>query len=67
MSLWARSSIMWLILLVAMMGNGVFRGLVLQPLLGEHVARQVASLSGMGIVLALTAPSCGDACGRSFS
>jgi hypothetical protein len=47
---------MWLVLLVAMMGNGLFRGLVLQPRLGEHVARQVASLLGMCIILAVTAP-----------
>jgi hypothetical protein len=29
---------------------------VLQPRLGEHVARQVASLLGMCIILAVTAP-----------
>lgn len=56
MSLWAKSLVMWLALLVAMMANGFFRGLVLQPRLGEHVARQVASLLGVLIVLALTAP-----------
>jgi len=47
---------MWLVLLLAMMGNGFFRGLVLQPRLGEHVARQVASLVGVCIILALTGP-----------
>jgi hypothetical protein len=47
---------MWLVLLVAMMANGFIRGFVLQPRLGEDVARQVASLVGVGIVLALTGP-----------
>ena len=56
MSLLARSLVMWLVLLVAMMGNGFFRGLVLQPRLGEDVARQAASLLGMCIILALTGP-----------
>ena len=56
MSLLAKSLVMWLVLLMAMMCNGLFRGLVLQPRLGEHVARQVASLLGICIILALTAP-----------
>ncbi len=56
MSLWAKSLAMWLVLLVAMMGNGFFRGLVLQPRLGEDAARQLASLLGMGIIVAIAAP-----------
>lgn len=56
MSLWAKSLVMWLALLVAMMANGFFRGLVLQPRLGEDAARQLASLLGMFIVFALTGP-----------
>lgn len=56
MSLLAKSLVMWLALLLAMMGNGFFRALVLQPRLGEDVARQVASLLGMCIILAVTAP-----------
>jgi hypothetical protein len=55
-SLWLKASIMWLVLLVAMMGNGLFRGLVLEPRLGEDVARQVASLLGVCILFALTGP-----------
>jgi len=55
-SLWAKSLAMWLVLLVAMMGNGFSRGLVLEPRLGEQVARQVASLLGVCIILALTGP-----------
>lgn len=56
MSLPARSLLMWLVLLAAMMGNGIFRVLVLQPRLGEDLARQVACVLGMGIILALTVP-----------
>lgn len=56
MSLLAKSLVMWLVLLLAMMANGFFRGLVLQPGLGEHVARQVASVLGVCIILAITAP-----------
>jgi hypothetical protein len=55
-SFWAKSLVMWLVLLLAMMGNGFFRGLVLQPRLGEDVARQVASLLGVCIIVALTGP-----------
>ena len=56
MSLLVKSLIMWIALLMAMMCNGFFRGLVLQPRLGEDVARQVASLLGVCIILAITAP-----------
>jgi hypothetical protein len=45
---------MWFVLLVAMMANGAFRAGVLQPSFGEDLARQLACLSGIGIVLALT-------------
>lgn len=37
-----------------MMGNGVLRILVLQPVLGEDLARQAACLSGIFIILGLT-------------
>lgn len=56
MSLLAKSLVMWFVLLVAMMGNGIFRVLVLQPRLDEDVARQLACLSGMAVILALSAP-----------
>lgn len=56
MSLPTRSLLMWLVLLLAMMGNGTLRVLVLQPRLGEDLARQVACLSGVGILLVLTVP-----------
>jgi len=56
MSLTAKSLRMWLVLLAAMMGNGTFQVLVLQPWLGEDLARQVARVLGIGILLALTAP-----------
>jgi hypothetical protein len=49
-----QSLVMWLILAVAMFANGTFRVLVLQPRLGEGLARQVATVSGIAIVLALT-------------
>ena len=38
-----------------MMGNGVFRVLVLQPRLGEAGARQASCLMGITIILLLTA------------
>jgi hypothetical protein len=50
------SLLMWLILAVAMFANGTFRVLVLQPRLGEGLARQLATVSGIGIVVALTLP-----------
>lgn len=56
MPLGAKALLMWLALLVAMMGNGAFRVLVLQPRLGEDLARQLACLTGIAIILALTAP-----------
>jgi hypothetical protein len=50
------SLLMWWILAVAMFTNGAVRVLVLQPRLGESLARQVATVSGIVIVLALTLP-----------
>jgi hypothetical protein len=47
---------MWLLLLVVMMGNGTVRVLVLQPRLGEAVARQVATLAAIVLVIALSLP-----------
>jgi hypothetical protein len=60
-SLLVPALIMWLVLLAAMMVNGTLRVLVLQPRLGEDLARQVACLSGIGILLALTVPFVGAA------
>jgi len=41
----------WLALFVVMFANGAFRVFVLQPRLGEDRARQVASLTGVVLVL----------------
>jgi hypothetical protein len=54
MSLLARAVSMWLLLLVVMMGNGTLRVLVLQPRLGEETARQLATVTGILLVLALS-------------
>jgi hypothetical protein len=51
MSLGVKAVIAWLILFVVMFTNGTVRVLVLQPRLGEDHARQVASLTGVGLVL----------------
>jgi len=50
-----KALLMWLVLLIAMVGNGVFRVLVLQPRLGEAGARQASCLIGITIILLLTA------------
>lgn len=55
MSLLVKSLAMWLVLLVAMTGNGFFRVLVLQPRLGEPAARQAASALAVVIVITLSA------------
>jgi hypothetical protein len=55
MPLAARAVLAWLGLLVFMFVNGTVRVLVLQPRLGEEAARQVASLTGLAIVLAASA------------
>lgn len=55
MSLPTKSAMMWLLLLAAMTANGFFRVLVLQPRLGEHQARQLASVLGVCIILTLAA------------
>lgn len=44
----------WLLLLVIMFTNGIVRVAVLQPSLGEGVARQVASLIGVTLVAAFS-------------
>lgn len=41
----------WLLLFAVMFANGAIRVLTLQPPLGEDRARQVASLSGVALVL----------------
>ncbi len=53
MSLPSRALLLWIVMLVAMTGNGFVRVLVLQPRLGEQRARQAASVLGIVIVLAL--------------
>jgi hypothetical protein len=45
---------MWIVLLVAMFCNGTLRVLALQPFLGEDMARQWASLSGVCVIGALS-------------
>lgn len=54
MPLAARAALTWLGLLVVMFANGALRVLVLQPRLGEDAARQVASLTGLAIVLGVS-------------
>jgi len=54
LSLVARAAVTWLALLAAMFANGTMRVLLLQPRLGEDLARQVASLTGVGIVLGVS-------------
>ncbi len=44
----------WLVLLVIMFTNGIVRVAVLQPRLGEDVARRTASLIGVGLVAAFS-------------
>ena len=51
MTLSAKAGVAWLILCVVMFANGAVRALVLQPRLGEDLARQVASLTGVLFVL----------------
>lgn len=49
-SLLVPAALGWLLLAVVMFANGTVRALVLQPRLGEHLARQVATGSGVLIV-----------------
>jgi hypothetical protein len=56
MNLPAKALAMWLLLLVVMMLNGALRVLLLQPRFGEEAARQLATLSGIVLVLALSRP-----------
>ena len=51
MTIPAKATLGWLLLFVVMFANGAIRVLVLQPQLGEDRARQVASLSGVPLVL----------------
>jgi hypothetical protein len=47
-----KALVLWAVLAVAMFANGTLRVLVLQPHLGERLARQVATGSGVIIVFA---------------
>jgi hypothetical protein len=51
MTLGGKAAVTWLILCVVMFTNGAIRALLLQPRLGEDLARQVASLTGVLFVL----------------
>jgi hypothetical protein len=48
-----KATLMWVVLLVVMVGNGILRVSVLEPRLGESAARQVASLLGIVVILAM--------------
>jgi hypothetical protein len=54
MTIPAKATLAWLLLFVVMFANGAIRVLVLQPQLGEALARQLASLSGVALVLLLS-------------
>jgi hypothetical protein len=51
MTIVSKAVLGWLLLFVVMFANGAIRVLVLQPPLGEDRARQLASLSGLALVL----------------
>jgi len=51
MTIPSRAALGWLFLFVVMFANGAIRVLVLQPQFGEDRARQLASLSGVALVL----------------
>ena len=51
MTLATKTALGWLLLFVVMFANGAIRVVMLQPQLGEDRARQVASLSGVALVL----------------
>ncbi len=51
MTIPAKATLAWLLLFAVMFANGALRVSVLQPQLGEDLARQVASLSGVVLVL----------------
>jgi hypothetical protein len=53
MRFYAKAAVAWALLATVMVANGFFRGLVLEPFLGHHVARQVASVIGACIVVAV--------------
>ena len=53
MRFWLEAAAAWLAILAAMTVNGLLRGVVLVPQLGEHHARQVSSILGACIVLTL--------------
>jgi hypothetical protein len=46
-----KAAVAWLALFALMFANGALRVLVLEPRLGEDRARQLASLSGLALVL----------------
>jgi hypothetical protein len=50
-NLGAKAMVAWLVLFVVMFANGAARVIVLQPRLGEDRARQLASLTGLSLVL----------------
>jgi hypothetical protein len=51
MTIAPKAALGWLLLFMVMFANGTIRVVMLQPQLGEDCARQVASLSGVALVL----------------
>lgn len=54
MSVSAKAIVAWFAMFALMFANGTARVLLLQPVLGEDRARQVASLTGLALVLAVS-------------
>jgi hypothetical protein len=54
MNIATKAVLAWFVLFAVMFANGAIRVVVLQPQLGEDRARQVASLSGVALVLTVS-------------
>jgi hypothetical protein len=54
--MWMRAVRLWLLLAVAMIANGAVRALLLEPLLGAHVAELVSAGMAIALILLLTRP-----------
>jgi hypothetical protein len=54
--MWMRAVRLWVLLALAMIANGTVRALVLEPLLGAHVAELAAAGTAIVLILLITRP-----------
>ncbi|RJP74556.1 MAG: hypothetical protein C4524_12875 [Candidatus Zixiibacteriota bacterium] len=54
--MYLRAFLIWVLLALAMIANGIFREAVFTPAVGDHTAHALSSLTGLALILLVTRP-----------